>query len=73
MTESDSKDNVDFHCKSELLTTQVQYVLSANLSSEYNETSVIANYSNLDFVSSKFSLHIESNYSLLIVEEEVGN
>ena len=58
MTESDSKDIVDFHCKSELLTTQVQYVLSANLSSEYNETSVIANYSNLDFVSSKFSLHI---------------
>ena len=58
MTESDSKDNVDFRCKSELLTTQAQYVLSANHDSEYNETSVITNYSNLDFVSSKFSMHI---------------
>ena len=43
-----------------------------NHDSEYNETSVIANYSHSDFVSSEFSLHIFSNYSLLIVEEEVG-
>ena len=44
-----------------------------NHDSEYNETSVITNYSHLDFVSSKFSLHIYSNYSSLIVEEEDGN
>ena len=44
-----------------------------NHDSEYNETSVIANYSHSDFASSEFSLQIFSNYSLLIVEEEVGN
>ena len=42
-------------------------MLIQNHDSEYNETSVITDYL------SEFSLHIYSNNSLLIVEEEVGN